>query len=373
MGNDMKKICFLLSGFQGNGGIGRVTSILANQLSDKEDLEVHTISYYQNEEPLLYGISDRVHSHVLFTQLFSMTHAIVRKNVVVRIRQILRREKIDVLIACGALYYPISILACAGIRTKCVCWEHTNPATTDDYRFQKLCRDIAAKLSWKIVVLTKSAQQYYLEHYPGCKKKLCQIYNPIDAQAARSDGYDPASKKIISVGRLSYQKNFERLIQLASEVLPRYPDWSWDIYGDGELKDKLLEMIHQNGLEKQVHLMGQVDNLYSVYKQYAFMVMTSRYEGFPMSLIEGAANQLPLVSFDIPTGPNEIIVDGVNGFLVDHNSDRMMIDRIEQLINQAECRVEMSRNVMQLVDVFSMERILAQWMNLFKEANETVS
>lgn len=368
----MIRICFLLGGFQGSGGIGRVASILVNRLSQNPELDVHTISYFQDERPLLYTISPNVHSHALYPMCYSMVKAMLFRHAITRVKEILRREKIDILIASGALYYPIGILACVGIRTKCVCWEHTNPAVTDDYRFQKRCRDIAAKLSWKIVVLTKSAQLYYLEQYPGCKKKLFQIYNPIDEQAVRSDGYDLASKRIISVGRLSYPKNFERLIHLAEEVLPKYPDWSWDIYGDGELKDKLLEMVHQYGLEKQLHLMGQVDDLYSVYKQYAFMVMTSRYEGFPMSLIEGAANRLPLVSFDIPTGPNEIIVDDVNGFLVDPNSDQMMIARIEQLINQAECRIKMSQNVMQLAEVFSMERVVAQWMKIFEEIDKSV-
>ena len=84
-----------------------------------------------------------------------------------------------------------------------------------------------------------------------------------------------------------------------------------------------------------------------------------------MSLIEAAANRLPLVSFDIPTGPNEIISDGNNGFLIDKNSDEEMIQRIIDLINNKELRKSMSDEVFKLINIFSEKRILEQWKTLF--------
>lgn len=363
----MTKICFLLGGFQGNGGIGRVTSILVNQLCQDKDLEIHTISYLQDQRPMLYDIKTEVHSHVLYTSPCSMTKAMLLHHAVQKVRAILREEKIDLLIACGALYYPLGIMACKGAGAKCVCWEHTNPATSSDYNFQNLCRRYAAKQCQHVVVLTKSAEQYYKEHYPACQNKITQIYNPIAEGATKSEQYNGKSKKIISVGRLSYQKNFVRLIAIAARILPQYPDWSWDIYGDGELKESLQVLIDENKLGAQLTLKGQVSDLYNRYGDYAFMVMTSRYEGFPMSLIEGAANRLPLVSFDIPTGPNEIILDGINGYLIDPNSDDDMVKRIQQLIETPTLRTAMSDEVYRLTDSFALERILKQWKTLYME------
>lgn len=363
----MKRVCFLLGGFQGNGGIGRVTSILINQLSRNSDLEIHAIVYYHDQRPILYNLDTRVHMHILYTTYHSMMKAMLFYRAVGKVRKIVEKENIDILIACGALFFPLCIASCLGLKAKCVCWEHTNPATVNDYKFQRICRYTAVLASWKIVVLTKSARKFYLTHYQKCENKVIQIYNPIDPESIKSKKYDEDSKKIISVGRLEYPKNFERLIEIASILLPRYPEWSWDIYGDGELRNKLSELVRENGLEQQLHLMGQNHNLYDVYPYYSFMVMTSRYEGFPMSLIEGAANRLPLISFDIQTGPNEIIKDGLNGFLVENNSNKKMIQRIEQLITQKDRRVEMSKNVIKLVEEFSLKRIVAQWLEVFNK------
>ena len=363
----MKKICFLLGGFQGNGGIGRVTSILVNQLCQDNDFEIHTISYMQDQRPMLYDIKTEVHSHVLYDSPCSMSKAILFRHAIKKVRTILRDEKIDLLIACGALYYPLGIMACKRTKVKCICWEHTDPATSSDYKFQNLCRKYAVSRCAHMVVLTKSAERYYKQHFPVSKNKITQIYNPIAEGAAKSEQYNGKSKKIISVGRLSYQKNFDRLISIAARILPLYPDWSWDIYGDGELKDSLQVLIDENKLSAQLTLKGQVSDLYNHYGDYAFMVMTSRYEGFPMSLIEGAANRLPLVSFDIPTGPNEIILDGSNGYLIDPNSDDDMVERIRYLIENPTLRSTMSEEVHRLTDSFALGRILKQWKTLFGE------
>lgn len=362
----MIRICFLLGGFQRNGGIGRATSILVNQLCQDVDFEIHTISYLQEQGPTLYNVLPEVKTHVLNTKSCSMTKSLLHNHAIQKVRTILKKEKIDFLISCGALYYPLGIMACKGLKTKSICWEHTNPSVSSDYRFQSICRSYAARKCSQIVVLTKEAEQYYREHYPKSNKKIMQIYNPISNNASRSKQYDINSKKIISVGRLSYPKNFDRLISIASYILPQYPDWSWDIYGDGELKDSLQTLIGNYNLERQLSLRGQVSDLYDRYCDYAFMVMTSRYEGFPMSLIEGAANRLPLISFDIPTGPKEIIIDEVNGFLVNPESDDEMIKKIKELIENSHLRKTMSDEVFHLSDAFALERILKQWKNLFK-------
>jgi len=363
----MKRVCFLLSGFQGYGGIGRVTSVLANQLCEDKDLEIHTISYIQDQGPILYDIKSAVHMHMLFSTSCSMTKALLLRRVSQKVRAILRKEEIDLLIACGALYYPLGIIACKGTTAKCICWEHTNPAISSDYKFQNLCRSYAVKHCHHVVVLTKSAEQYYKRHYPACHNKISQIYNPVDPFAAKSEQYKDQSKKIISVGRLCYPKNFERLISIAARILPQYPDWSWDIYGDGELKYSLQGLIDEKNLNAQLTLKGPVSDLYDRYGDYAFMVMTSRYEGFPMSLIEGMANRLPLVSFDIPTGPNEIISDGVNGYLVNEDSDESMAEKILCLMQDPALRTAMSNKAYQRTGAFALERILEQWKILFSQ------
>ncbi len=356
-------VCFLLGGFQGNGGIGRVTSILANALCEKEDLSIHTISYCQKNIPLLYELSDKIQQHALYSYSPPMTKALLFKNAVGKVRSILRKENIDILIASGALYYPLALLAVRGTKTKCYCWEHTDPNTTSDYKFQGWCRRYAVPRADKVLVLTRSAEDYYRQILRISPQKLVQIYNPI-SNTHVDTSYDVHSKRIIAVGRLTYQKNFDRLIRLAEQILPKYPEWSIDIFGEGEDRQTLAEQITTTGLTGRINLMGQVSNLYDRYPSYAFQWMTSRYEGFPMSLLEGASHRLPLISFDIPTGPNEIIEDGQNGFLVDKEDDDRMVACIEQLIENDELRKIMSQNAYRMVQKFSLNDIIEQWCEI---------
>lgn len=361
----MPNICFLLGGFQGGGGIGRVTSVLANALAENREYNVTTIAYLQKKNvPMLYKTSDKLHSYHLLESNMSMTKAILTKHLIRKTRQILIKENIDILVACGALYYPLGIFAVRGTSAKCFCWEHTDPAVRTDYRFQHICRKLAVRCADRVIVLTKSAEKYYKDVLKIEPSRLVQIYNPISEEAAKSEKYNADSKKIISVGRLSFQKNFSVLLDIAAKILPHYPDWSWDIYGAGEEYDSLLNKISRLSLEGRVRLMGQVDNIYERYGDYSMQVMTSRYEGFPMTLIEGAVNRLPLVSFDIKTGPDEIIADGENGFLIPPNDSEKMQEKIEYLITHPEERKKMSENAFRSMEQFRMSGILKQWSSL---------
>ena len=174
-------------------------------------------------------------------------------------------------------------------------------------------------------------------------------------------------KKIVSVGRLSYQKYFEKAIEVAKRILPKHPDWEWDIYGKGEEFETLNEMIINSGLSEQMHLRGQVNNLYERYRDYSIMVMTSRYEGFPMTLLEGSGNGLPLISFDVPTGPNEIIEDGVNGFLISAFDEEKMSEKIIMVMEDDVLRKKISLNSKELCLRFREEEIVNQWRELLGE------
>ena len=357
-------ICFLLNGFTVNGGIGRVVSVLANQLCQDEKYSVFALSFYDTLKPDFFSIQAIIKRENLFYESTSMKNAIL-KGGIKRLKQYLVNNDMDIIVACGALYYPIAVLACRMIKTKCICWEHGNTLTTDEYSFQTTCRRFGAKYGDYTVVLTVGDQQNYIRKYGAINIK--QIYNPVDDQLFASAGiYDSKSKKIISVGRLAPPKNYSTLIDIARVLLPRHNEWSWDIYGDGELKEELNHKISALGLEKQLFLRGQADNMYQLYNQYAFLIMTSIREGFPMVLLEAAANSLPLISFDIETGPNEIIESGENGFLIKAFDAEEMIGCIEQLIVSDELRIEMSGKSKTICTKFSQKSILSKWKDIFE-------
>lgn len=356
------KICFFLGGFYQNGGIGRVTSVLANRLVEDPNIEIVTLEYVNTHKPTIYTLSPKIYREYLMESYQNMAKLML-KGGERKLRKFLQEKHVDVLVACGALFFPISVRACKGIETKCICWEHSNPEGNKDHRWQNLSRKFGIKRSDLNVVLTKSAAKVYKKKY-GIQN-LVQIYNPIDPEVLKqAKSYSAKSKRIISVGRLTYQKNFEAAVDVAESVLSKHPEWEWDIYGQGEEFDTLNALIREKGINRKMHFLGQVSNIYEKYSKYAFMVMTSRYEGFPMTLLEGIGNGLPLVSFDIPTGPDEIIEDGVNGFLIPAFDLQAMKQKVNIMMDDANLRNKLSQGSINKINMFAEEEIVQKWKDI---------
>lgn len=358
-------ICYLLGGFINNGGIGRVTSILANELCNLEQKIIFTLSFFHQEGTPLYQLNNKIKQDYLFPEPITMKRAMLH-HAIGKLRSYLTSNDIDILIACGALYFPLAVYACSTGKTKCICWEHSNVYNKADYRFQQLCRKAGSKKADLIVTLTKNDQKGYMDKYH--LSDVDQIYNPIDKELFNvPKNYNKNSRKIISVGRLSYQKNFFLLVDIAARILNNFSGWEWHIYGEGKDKNELQQKINDCGLGSKIILKGQDKDIYKKYSDYSFMVMTSRYEGFPMSLLEGMANGLPMISFDVLTGPNEIIDHNINGYLIEPFSSEKMIHAISSLINNKEKRIAMSEACLQKSKQFSVEVITHQWTDLFQK------
>ena len=356
-------ICFLFGGFSASGGIGRVTSILSNELQNN-GYQIYLCAFCEHKEPATYPINSECKRFAIYPENRSMAKAIVFENAAGKLCEYIKSNQIDVIIACGALFYPMAAIAAKRCKIKLICWEHISPNIKSDYKFQDEGRCFGAKRSDVNVLLTKSALDIYNKRFH--KSNNIQIYNPIDPSLAeRVPSYSVDSKKIISVGRLGPQKNFDRLIDIAQKVLPEHPDWVWDIYGEGDYRARLEKHVESAGLNGRVRFLGQVSDLYEKYSEYSFMVMTSDYEGFPMTLLEGASQALPMVSFDIETGPNEIIENGVNGFLCDKSSDEEMITAINRLIEDPTLRKNMSDSAYLTSKRFNIDPIIKKWEEVF--------
>lgn len=356
------RVCFY-AGNYADGGTGRAVSIIGNELKRRTTHEICALGHSRDGKKDVYHVDFPV--TYLYSEKMSMTRAIWKDHYLSKVIQYVKENQIDVLVCCLELLYPIGLLVARRCGIKLVTWLHTNPDIGDDYRFEKESRWLGARFSDCNVVLTKDTLELYQRRFPG--RRNVQIYNPVDRDLLDYSGaYDVNSKRIISVGRLNYAKNYERLLDIAGRVKQRHQDWQWDIYGEGEDRKKLEHLIKEKQLGDFVHLCGQQRDIYSIYPRYAMMAMTSRYEGFPMTLLEAASRGLPMVAFDIKTGPKEIIQDGVNGFLCPKDSDDTMVERIEALIGSAELRKACSINGLETAKQFSIDRILPEWERLLE-------
>jgi glycosyltransferase involved in cell wall biosynthesis len=354
----VRNVSFLLGSLTGVGGTARAVSILANELVKTQKFRISVICYFQKENSQHYPLDDSINVSVILSKSISMRKAFLK--VLYYLIKYIRLNKVDVLVASGSIFFPVAIIAARLTRCRVICSDHSNYLSTLGFKHERKARDFAAKYSDFLITLTNTDRENYIRN-----TKVYTIIDSIpnimdDRLFTRNGKYNFDSHKIISVGRLTYAKNYELLIDIAEIILKKYPDWSWDIYGDGELQSKLEKKISELDI-KRLLLKGAEPNIYDVYQEYAFLVLTSRYEGYPMVLLESIAKKVPVVSFDCPTGPSEIVDDKVTGLLIKDNNVSEMVDAIEYLIiNQTE-RIRMSNSCESALSKFTKSEIILKW------------
>ena len=212
----------------------------------------------------------------------------------------------------------------------------------------------------KFVVLTNEDKEYWgnlhnIEVIPNAAMNIGGHFS------------DVTNHRVIAVGRLDYQKGFDRLIQ-AWEYINKsglYSDWRLDIFGQGEWKEMLQEMVQAKNLSVSVHLNSPVKTIGEEYVNSSLLVMSSNYEGFPMVMIESMAIGLPVVAFDFKCGPRDIISDGENGLLVSNGDIPGLAGAMMKLMGDYELRRRMSVKARQVVDTYSEKAVMDKWVRLF--------
>ena len=193
------------------------------------------------------------------------------------------------------------------------------------------------------------------------------IHNPLPfLPDQQSDG---TQKQVIAVGRYMPQKGFDRLVSAWRIVSRKHPDWTLSIYGDG-MREQLQRQVDEEGVASSCLLKHTVQNIVDKYCESSVFVLSSRYEGFGMVIIEAMACGVPPVSFTCPCGPRDIIADGRDGLLVENGDIEGLAEKICYLIEHEDLRRKMGRQARVDVERFRIEHIAEQWKELFEEALE---
>lgn len=359
----MKKICFFSGDITNSGGTERVGTIIANELSKNEGHSISFVSLVEKGEKPFFEISENINRYSLFDQPVRGLPNIHR--ICYRLIKLITQEKFDVIIDIDGILDMYSLIAKMFTGVKVISWEHFNYYQHPVVGYRKYTRWLSGRFADAIVTLTEEDKGYYLENLK-IKCPILAIYNPIIGLENIKE-YDRSSKMILSVGRLTHQKGFDMLVDVAKDVLPKHPDWTWVILGEGEDRPLLEQKIKDYQLEKRLILKGNVSNVEDYYTKTGIFVLTSRYEGLPMTLLEAKPYQVPVVSFDIQTGPRECIIDEVNGYLVQGFNIDEMITKINFLIDHPTIRDKFSLNALANSHKFSLDKITADWLNLLKE------
>lgn len=351
------KVCFLNGNLNNSGGTERVGSLIANGLSEiGHDIVMTSIT--GGDSPFF-----QLNSEIKVSSLFNTPgRAMFRAPLIIsKLRQLLKAEKIDVLIAVESMSVLFSLPATLGLPVKHICWEHFNFKSDLGKAGRRLARQLAARFCDSVVTLTDRDKQYWLE---GTKHKnqIAAISNPCPFER-QYNNYNKNSKVVLAVGRLAAQKGFDYLLRAWVKVAEAEPDWQLKIVGEGEEREFLTQFIIDNNLGTSVELVGNTDNVTQYYEQAAIFCLSSRFEGFPMVLLETLAFGLPVVSFNCDTGPAEMLNDTGSVLIEPCDINALALGLIE-LINNDDLREEISLKSKVKVTQYQESEIIKLWDGL---------
>lgn len=355
-------ICFTICSLSNSGGTERVSSIIANALSKKYN--VFFVSYIKNGD-VFFPLSKDIKVHYLLRNKWERKLRHFSWYVQRRYQRFLRRNKIDIVIDVDILMAEISASACSQTGTKLVSWDHFNYTYMQGTERKQNALNLIREYASQLVVLTKADKQMYLDNKEFESDFITQIYNPLPFM--KDTLIEHRRHKVLALGRFAYQKGFDYLLKAWTIVEEKMPDWTLEIVGDdGRDEAGLHELKKQLGL-KHVSLQLATKNVNTKYEEASIYALSSRFEGFPMVLLEATSMSLPIVAFDCKTGPNEIITDGENGFLVEPKNVEMFAEKLMLLMLDDELRAEMGRKAYESSRRFSSDKIVEKWVEMIEK------
>ncbi|MEK9629127.1 MAG: glycosyltransferase family 4 protein [Nitrospinota bacterium] len=344
------------------GGAQRILSILANYFAEKNWI-ITLITFDDGRQPSFY----KLHTSITCRPLSIMRdqRGLVKTLIMhllrpFVLRKAIRESKPDVVIAFIDLTNILTLVSTIGLKIPVIISERVNPAYHSIGFFWSTLRMWVYRWASCLVVQTRDAMSGFSS---SIQKISCIIPNPvIPVNETEGKCVSKEEHKIImAMGRLCRQKGFDMLLKAFSRLEKQFPKWHLYIWGEGEEKESLLKMRDDLGLNERVFLRGMVNDHHGVMMQADIFVLSSRYEGFPNVLGEAMACGRPVVSFDCPSGPGEMIVDGVNGLLIRNLNDKDLAEGIQRLMEDELWAKKLGIEAQKITDTFSMDRVMNIW------------
>lgn len=350
-----------------SGGAERVLCFLANAWAERGD-EVSVVRLDSGNESF-FELNARVRQVALgvagdSSGMFGKIGSVMRRCRAIRSQ--LRTDHPDTVVAFMDTINVQAVLSSAGLTPRIVISERTVPGRAATGWFWGAMRRITYPRADMLVVQTEGVRRW-AERFVS-PARVVKIPNPIEIPetSAIETLVSRSGPKLVAIGRLVKLKGFDRLIRSFAACGPVAAPWSLCVVGDGPERGALVELTRALGVAERVFLPGRVAKPSRFLPQFEFAASTSEYEGFPNAIGEAMAAGLPVVSFDCPYGPAEMIRHEVDGVLVPPGDELGLTQALERLMGDVELRRRMGALAREVTHRFGVEGVLAAWDAVIK-------
>lgn len=351
----MKKVLFLINDFSKRAGTERVTSIISSCLANDYSVGIISIKKLAGD---FFDCSEKVEIHDL--GISAKSNSFLRKiRALSEIRKNIKHINPDIIICVEVQLYLYCYFSGLCRHYKCIAWEHFSYSCATHRT--KIIRQFVARKAECLIVLSEGDCQNYQTHIRNIRN-IVVIKNPSTFKIEKAE---LKRNNVIAVGRLDYQKDFESLINAWAMIEGQVNPWTLQIWGEGPLHEKLQNQINNLGL-RNVYLMGFTDNVEKQMMESSIFCMTSKFEGYPMVLLEAISKGMPCVLFDFDYGPREIITDKETGRLIPMGNIEQFALALKELIECPEERELFSNEAIKIAAEYQIGVIAKQWNSLIE-------
>lgn len=387
-------ICILVQNLYSLGGIQRVVTTILNELINDESYKITIVMPFKVGGKKLFKIDDRIklknqeelsvnREHKPIRYVFALNKRIgflnselclpfVFKNRIATQEknnyvEFFNKKKFDIIIGAGVEYSLLLGEIKENVKAKTIGWQHSTYDSyfekrgSTGYGLMKYVKKCYSALD-DIWVLTDSDKKQFDSNL-GINSKV--LYNPLPQSGSVITTYD--EDHVVFVGRLEREhKGLDYLVEVLKKILDEVPGLKVDIIGDGPSKKWLKKELEKTELGEIVNLVGVTDNVYQFYSTASVMVQTSRWEGFGMTILEAMSCGIPVVAFH-NYGPDEIIRNSVDGYLVNKFDTDLFAQKVVELLKQPEQKIKMGKCAIQRSQEFSLEKVLPLFKRYLEE------